>query len=32
MGGDGEARFMFGLDMMIRSLATYVPGAVPTGS
>jgi AcrR family transcriptional regulator len=25
MGGDGSERFDFGLDMMIRSLATYVP-------
>jgi hypothetical protein len=27
MGGDGDARFDFGLEMMIRSLATYVPDA-----
>jgi AcrR family transcriptional regulator len=25
MGGDGDERFGFGLDMMIRSLATYAP-------
>ena len=25
MGGDDEERFAFGLDMLIRSLATYVP-------
>jgi AcrR family transcriptional regulator len=27
MGGDGDARFDFGLEMLIRSLATYVPEA-----
>ena len=25
MGGDSDERFAFGLDMMIRSLETYVP-------
>ena len=27
MGGDGDERFDFGLEMLIRSLATYVPEA-----
>ena len=29
MGGDGDDRFEFGLDMLIRSLATYVPADWP---
>ncbi len=31
MGGDGDARFEFGLDMLIRSLATYVPDRAQVG-